>query len=123
MTENRELVERLYHFGEAIRVKDPLLANFIGRFFVNLLSYDGSLEEASAKELADIRADSNNRERIGDARAGYFVRIFKGESVDTVVESVPVLPKNVCHFSSSSGSGKGDYDGSWDNATRAYEGD
>lgn len=114
---NTTLVERVVHFQTAVRRKNRSLASNLARTFLPLLEYNKPLESAARKELLGING-------IVPKNVDYLLRIFQGEDIESVVNDVPevwnISPRKSRDYPPRE---TDEWDGSWDNARRGYEGD
>ena len=116
MTTNRQFVERVYEFTQALRRKSPMLVPHLNNAIISLLEYEDSLASASRRDLMGLRG-------INGRNVDYLLRIFRGENVSGIADDVPYRPISRKTRSAAPGQDRGNWDGSWDNAVRSYEED
>lgn len=106
-------LEKLGQFQETVRKKDPWLASRITTVALDLLERKGPAARISEEELAGL----------GPKLAPYARRLFRGEGIESVVQDVPQRTSNrVPSPGDGGGKDRGNWDGSWDNVNRQYEG-
>lgn len=113
-----ELITKVYEFKFTLYKKNYAVSKAIDNTLIPLLEYKGDLENIAEGDLLLIKG-------IGAKSARYLFKILHGESIDSVIATVPVLLRTPYHiqqgerrwnFRDESGS-------SWDNAVRFYEGE
>jgi hypothetical protein len=110
-----DFLEKLGQFQESVRQKDAWLAGRITTVAMELLEKKGAASRISYEELT----------RLGPKLALYARRLFQGESVESVVQDVPMHTASRIPSSGNrrEGTDRGDWDGTWDNVHRLTEGE
>ncbi len=80
--DNKRLIENLYHLAAAIREKNNTRALGLDKAIISLLEYEGPLANISSEELMKING-------IGKKNVDYVFKLFNGESIERIIESVP----------------------------------